>query len=184
MKIQNIKQIVQQNVYLKILMGIIATSLLMMVMKIFVVEPWIGRKIEAKFSEKNKDYILEINKVHLSILTSAIELDSIKIHSKPEYGDNRDLNGNITSIKIAGISLVKYLFKNNIDIREITISNSSIKGKIHFPEKTKPPTISMLNIRIDSIRFDKIDLAIENTTNAATCRRFLPFYFYQPFSIV
>lgn len=156
----------QQNVYLKILVGIIVAVVLITCMTVFFIEPWIGRKIEAKFTEKYKDYILEIDKVHLSMFTSAIELDSIKIYSKLEHEGNRDLNGKVASIKIAGISLAKFLFKNNIDIREITISNSSIKGKIPFPEKTKPPTISKSNIRIDSIRFDKIDLAIENTTNS------------------
>ena len=166
MGIQNIKQIVKQNVFLKILTGIIVTAVLIPFITIILLEPWIGRKIEAKFSEKNKDYILEIEKVHLSIFTSAIELDSIKIYSKLESGGNPDLNGNIASIKIAGISLSKFLFKKNIDIREITISNSSFKGKIPFPKKTKPPTISKSNIRIDSIRFDKINLAIESTTNS------------------
>ena len=166
MGIQNIKQIMKQKVYLKILMGIMVTAVLITFITIILLEPWIGRKIEAKFGEKYKDYSVEIDKVHLSIFTSTIELDSIKIFSKLESGGNPDLKGSIASIKIAGISLSKFLFKNNIDIRGITISNSSIKGKLPFPEKTKPPTISKTNIRIDSIRFDKIDLAIENTTNS------------------
>jgi len=151
---------------LKILAGIISTILLIIFITIVFVEPWIGKKIETKFSEKNEDYVLEIGKVHLSMFTSAIELDSIKIYSKLDNGNNRDLNGQIASIKIAGISLAKFLFKNNIDISEVTISNSIIKGKIPFPEKTRPPALSTSNIRIDSIRFNKIDLAIENTTNA------------------
>lgn len=140
---------------------------LFLLLKSVVVEPWIKKKIESKFNEKNKDYIVEIDKVHLTVITSSIELDSITISSKQDESVDRVLNGHISSIKLKGISLTKALFKKDIEINKVIISDADIKGKLPFPEKTKPPMISTLNIRIDSILFDKIELAIQNTTNAA-----------------
>lgn len=158
-------QIMKRNIYLKILLGIVAIVLLVKFITVVFIEPWVGKKIQTTFNEKYSDYIVEIDKVHISLFTSALELENLTIGSKLEHGGLRDFNGEIASIKFKGVSLVKFLFKNDIDIREIIISNSSIKGKMPFPEKSKPQKISTLNILIDSIRFDKIDVAIENTLN-------------------
>lgn len=156
----------KRKLFLKILLGIVILVVLLKFLTIVVVEPWVGKKLEAKFNEKIKNYIFKIDKVHISMITSGIELDSITIYSKLEHGGKRDLNGEIASIKFKGINLAKILLKNNIDISEVTISNSNIKGKIPFPEKTRPPKISSLNINIDHIIFDKTNLAIESTSTA------------------
>lgn len=156
----------ERNTYLKILIGIVAFVLLLFILKSLVIEPWIGNKIAAKFNEKNKDYIVEIDKVHLSIFPFGVEMDSITILSNQDSVVDRILNGQITSIKLIGISLSKALFKKDIEIGKVIISNTNIKGKIPFPENTRPPIISKLNIRIDSILFDNIELAIQNTSNA------------------
>jgi len=156
----------ERNTYPKILIGIVAFVVLLFILKSLVIEPWIGNKIAAKFNEKNKDYIVEIDKVHLSIFPYSVEMDSITIYARQDSVVDRILNGQITSIKIIGISLAKALFKKDIEISEVIISNTNIKGKIPFPENTRPPAISTLNIRIDSILFDNIDLAIQNTSNA------------------
>jgi hypothetical protein len=130
------------------------------------VEPWIGKKILAELNEENRDYLVEINKVHVLIIKSGLKLEGIKIYSKQEQGGNRDLKMEIESIKFKGFDLPKAIFRNDIYIREVTISNSSNKGKILFSGETIPPIVSPLNIRIGRILFDKIDLAIENTSNA------------------
>jgi hypothetical protein len=128
------------------------------------VEPWTGKKIQAALNEKIRDYMVEIDKVHILMITSGIELDSITICSKQEHGGDRDLNGEIASIKFKGINLAKAIFKNDIDISEVIISNSNIKGKIPFSREAIRPIVSPLNIRIDRILIDKIDLTMENTS--------------------
>ncbi|HZK95837.1 MAG TPA: hypothetical protein VFC67_16665 [Prolixibacteraceae bacterium] len=157
----------RKSIYLKIITGIVVFVVLLLIVTKVVVEPWIGNKIEAKFNEKSKDYVIEINKVHISVFTSSFELDSITLHAKEESGVDRVLNGQIASIKLKGISFWKALFKKDIAINKVIISNTAIRGKIPFPEEDKPPMISSLNIRIDSIRFDNIEFAIQNTLNAA-----------------
>lgn len=156
----------KRNTLLKILIGIVSFAVLLLFLKIVVVQPWIGNKIASKFNEKNKDYIVEIDKVHLSVFPYTVEIDSITIRSSKDSVVDRILNGQITSIKLIGISLTKALFKKDIEISEVIVSNTNIKGKIPFPENARPPVISTFNIQIDSILFDNIELAIQNTSNA------------------
>ena len=156
----------KRKLFFKILLGIVTLVLLIKFLTTVIVEPWIGKKIQATLNEKYSDYIVKMDKVHISMITSGIELENITIYSKQEHGGDRALNGEIASIKFKGINLMKATFKNDIDISEVTISNSNIKGKIPFPEKAGPPIVSPLNIRIENILFDKIDLAIENKSTA------------------
>ena len=130
------------------------------------VEPWVGKKIQKALYEKNLDYIVKIDKVHILIMLSGIELENITIRSNQENGNFTDLNGEIASIKFKGIKLVKAIFKKDIDISKVTISNSSITGKIPFPKKASPSIVLPLNIRIGSMLFDKINLSVENTSSA------------------
>ena len=140
--------------------------LLIKILLVVIIEPWVGKKIQVKLNEKNRGYLVEIDKVQILLIRSVLKLDSITIRSNQEDGEYRDLSGNIASIKFEGINIVKAIFKNDIDISEVTISNSSIKGKIPFSRKAPPPIVLPLNIRIGSILFDKINLSIGNTSTA------------------
>jgi len=156
----------KRNIYLRILAGAITFVLLVLYLELAIVEPWIRRKIETKFSEKIKDYNIEVEKVRISVFKSAIELDSIKIYSKQTLEEKPGLEGKIAFIKLKGINLLKLLFRNDIGIREVVISNTNMNGKLPFQKKAKEPTISTLNIRIDSLRIDTMDMAIGNTLNS------------------
>ena len=154
----------KQKLFLKILFGIGAFAILQMLLTNVLVEPWIGRKIQTSINESNKDFRVEIGKVYFSIWRSGLELKNITISTKPEMKGVGDLKGEIASIKFKGISLAKTIFKKDYDISEVTIFNSTIKGQIPFPEKASSPKISNLNIRIDSLFFDKTNLDVKNTT--------------------
>ncbi|MFA5329766.1 MAG: hypothetical protein WC384_18365 [Prolixibacteraceae bacterium] len=151
---------------LKIFIGIVGLALLSLIMMRVVVEPLILRKIQSAVNENNKDFNVKIGKVHLAILNSELELENITVSTKPEQNGIQDINGEVASIKLEGIHLVKAIFKNDIEISEVTVFNSSIKGSIPFPEKAMPPKISSINIRIDSLFLDKTNLKIKNTSTA------------------
>jgi len=151
---------------LKILLLIVSLVIMIKLLTIFFVEPWIGKKIEIKLNEESGNYQVKIDKVHILIISSGIELKNITISSKQEDIGNRELNGRIESIKFKGIKLAKAIFKKDICISEVTFSNSNIKGKIPFSGEAKPPIIAPLNIRISSILFDKTDLVIESISTA------------------
>jgi len=155
-----------RKIYLKILLGIVTFVLLIFFLSTVIIEPWIGKKIQSALNEKNKDYLFEIKKVHILMFRSGIELGNITICSKQEHAGTRDLKGEIASIKFKGFKLVKALFKKDIEIREVSISNISVKGKIQFSGKAKPPIVSPYNIQIGKILFDKINLLIGSTSSA------------------
>jgi len=152
--------------YLKILLGIVATVLMITFLTTLLVKPWIRKKIATTFNEKNSDYIVTIDMVKTSMIPSGIELEGIKIRSKKDYSGIIDLNGEIGSIKLKGINLAKAIFKKDINIRKIVISESSFTGKISFPRDTVIPMVLPLNMRIGILLFDKINLSVEYTANA------------------
>ena len=156
----------KSKIVLKFLAGIVAFVLLLMFLMAVIVEPLVREKIQTSFNKNSSDYLLKIDKVHISIIHSGIELENIILSSKHVHGDIPDLTGEIASVNFKGIKLVKALFKNEFDIREVTIFNSRIKGKISFPKKANPPKISSLNVRIDSLFFDKLVVEIKDSATA------------------
>jgi len=156
------------NFFLRIIFGILTFALLLLFLTKVVFEPWIGRKIQTAINERNSDYILEIGKVHLSIWSSGFELENITIRTNPDRKGIGQLKGEVGSIRFEDIQLWKAIFKKDIVIRQVTIFNTSIKGQIPFPEKERPPKVSTLNIRIDSVFFDNTNAQIGNTLTAQT----------------
>ena len=151
---------------LKIFIGMTVLVLLSQITIKFIVEPLILKKIQSSFNENNKDFNIKIGKVHLSILNSKLELENLVLRTNHEQNGIQAIKGEVASIRLKGIHLVKAIFKNDIEISEVTVFNSSIKGSIPFPEKSMQPKISSLNIRIDSLFFDKMNLKIKNTSTA------------------
>jgi hypothetical protein len=151
---------------LKIFIGIVGLVLLSVITIRVVVEPLILRKIQSAVNENSKDFNLKIGKVHLSILNSELELKNITLSAKPEQIGIQDINGEVASIRLEGIHLFKAIFKNDIEISEVTVFNSSLSLCIPFPEKVRPPKFSSLNIRIDSLFLDKTNLKIKSTSTA------------------
>jgi len=157
---------VAYKLVLKIFIGIVGLVLLSVITIRVVVEPLILRKIQSAINENNKNFNVKIGKVHFSIFSSELELENIAVSTKPEQLGIRDLNGEIASIRIEGINLSKAIFKRDFEIKTVTILNCNINGRIPFQEKAKPPKISPLNIRIDSLFLDKTNLKIKNTSTA------------------
>jgi len=130
---------------------------------ITIVEPWAEKKIQAALNKQNSDYVVKIEQVHISVFLGSIDLESIKIYSKQDTGINHELHGEIAGIKIAGISRWKALFRNDLDIREIFISDPKISSTLPPPtQEKKPPIVSPVNVRIGKIHVENLDLAIKN----------------------
>ena len=128
-----------------------------------MIEPWIGRKIQKTINKSSKDFFIEIGKTHISIFRSELELENISISSKTEQQGIPELKGEIESIKIEGIHIIKAIFKKEFEIKEITIFKSRLKGKIPFHKKEKRAKISPYNVTIDSLFFDQTNLDIRDS---------------------
>ena len=125
-------------------------------------EPWAAKKIQAAFNKSSDKYHLEIGKVNISIIKSGIELENITLSPKPQNDSLTDFKGEIASVKFKGVKLFKALFKNDIDVSEVNIFNSRFAGKFPFQEKPGPAKVSPLNIRIDSVVFDRLVVDIKD----------------------
>lgn len=130
---------------------------------ITMIEPWAEQKIQAALNKENSDYVVELEKVHISVFLGSIDLEGIKVYSKQDTGINHKLQGQIAWIKLAGISRLKALFKNDFDIQDIFISDTKINGTLPPPtEEKKPPIVSPVNVRIGKIHVDNLDLTVKN----------------------
>jgi len=157
-----------KNNYLKLLLWICLPILLAIFITATVIKHSVRNKIEAMITEKNSAYNLAIDKIDISFLSRGISLERIKIVSDKDSGGMLDLNGEIASMEIKGVKLVKAIFKKEISIRNITVSDSYFKGKISSSGKAGKPIVLPLNIKIDNIVFDKINLSVETDSSAAS----------------
>ncbi len=159
-------QIMKKRIFLKILVGAVSLMLVIKLLTTIFIEPWLGGRIRSELNGEGRNYIVEIDKVHILIFKSGIELEGIVLYSK--HGDP-DLNGEMESVKLKGIKLFKAILKHDIRIRTVTISNSSLVGRIPFLKDTIPPLVSPVSLRITNLIFNKIDLEIGNLLNAQSC---------------
>ena len=95
-------------------MGIVAFAVVVVLLTKVIVEPWIGKKIQASLNENSGAYQIKIEKVHVTIFRSGVELENITLHSNPEIEGQSGLTGEIESVKFKGIHLLKALFKKTI----------------------------------------------------------------------
>jgi len=159
----------KRKIYLRIFIGIIAFVLLVLLLTKVVVEPWIGKKIQTSLDENSGAYLVKIEKVHVSIFRSGIEFENITLHSKQENERQPGLNGEIESVKIKGIHLLKALFRKDYHVREVDIFNSRFIGKVALQKQEKkagPTKVSPVNIRIENLFFDKMFIDVKDTTTA------------------
>jgi hypothetical protein len=145
----------KKKIFLKILVGTIALVLLIKLLTTIFFEPWLGRIIDAELNKENRDFNVEIDKLHILIIKSEIEMEGVTIYSKQVHDGDHDLKAEIEFVKFKGINLAKVIFRHDIHIGSVTISNSIIKGKIPFSGETIPPIVSPLKIGIGRILFDK-----------------------------
>lgn len=159
----------KRKIVLRILFGIIAIALLVLFLTKVFVEPWIGNKIQTSLDENANDYLVKIEKVHVSILRSGVEFENITLYSKTENGEQPRLTGEIESVKFKGIHLLKALFRKDYHVREVDIFNSRITGKVELQKKQKksgPAKILPVNIRIENLFFDKMFIDVKDTATA------------------
>jgi hypothetical protein len=160
----------KKKMYLKIVFGIITFMIIMKIITIFFVERLIAEKLISSLCEKNKNYKLNISRVHVLFISRGMEIEGITIKSVPESGSDHDLNGEIESIGFKGLSLTKAIFSKKIDVRKVTIINSGISGKIPAPEGKIGSIVIPVNMHIGILLFDKINLSLEK---AGTSQSFL-----------
>ena len=151
---------------------IIIGSLLFVLMLFFIskalFEPWLIRKIEDTFNSRSEKYLIKIDKAHISVFKSRIEIDKIAISTKQAIGDSSDLQGEIIAISINQVKIVKALLNRDIQIGSVKIGNCDLKGKNLFSSNKGRPIISGINLKIDSLVLNKVNILIESNLKSNT----------------
>ena len=93
----------------KIIIGSILVVLMLFIITKALFEPLLIRKIEDTFNTRSEKYLIQIKKVHISIFASKIEIDQIEISSKQAKRDSSDLQGEISSISLNQVKIIKAL---------------------------------------------------------------------------
>ncbi|MDP2235414.1 MAG: hypothetical protein Q8J88_03170 [Bacteroidales bacterium] len=158
----------KRNKLLKILVGIVAFFLLLILIAVIFIEPWTVKKIESAFNKNADKFHMEIENVKISLIKSGITLNNVTIVSKLQNDSLTNLKAEIAAIEFKGIKLFKAMFKNDVEVREVNIFNSHVAGKFPFKGKAGPAKVSPLNIRIKNLVFDRlvIDIKDEVTSQA------------------
>jgi hypothetical protein len=128
--------------------------------------PWLAKKSEAVMNKNNHNIIISIGKVHVSLISSVIEFDSIKIDPRSNNGNELYLKGLIGTVRIKGFNILKFVLNKKINLKSVTISNTNLKGIIPFTKETKSPLIIPGNIAINSLVFDEADLYFSSASNS------------------
>jgi hypothetical protein len=153
---------------LKTVSGIVITVLLIALLTTLFVKPWAGKKILAALNKENSDYSVTVDKVSTSLIPSGIELEGITIGTKTDYRGVIDLKGEIGSVRLRGIRLIKAIFRKDVNIRKIVISESNFTVKISSPRDSVSPIVLPLNMRIGTVIFNEINLLVENSASSAS----------------
>lgn len=157
---------VKRKTVMKMIAWTIALVVILLVITILFVDPWIRKKIHAALNEGNGKYLVEIKSAHVPVFRFGLELETIVIHTKPEYLSDGELYLEIASVKIKGINLTKVLFKGDYSVREVTISG--LRGVVPVSEDSIQPLISAMNLRFEKIGVDGINLKIVNKASTAS----------------
>jgi hypothetical protein len=163
-------QFMRRKSLLIICSGILALIILIMLITPVVVESWAKNKIQSKFRDKVQDYRLDIGNVDVSIINSGVEIKNITLTTKLKKDGIPALKVEIASFQLKGVKLMKALFRNDIEVGEVVISNSNITGKIPSRQKAPIAWVSPLNISIGHVIFDTIFLDIKSDSTAQAFR--------------
>ncbi|MFA6126811.1 MAG: hypothetical protein WC699_05865 [Bacteroidales bacterium] len=145
--------------YLRPALGIAVLLVLIKVSINLIAEPWAGRKMEKAVNGRGGNFNVEIGAVHFRIFKSGIDLEKVTIHSNQEPITGRNFHGEIASVRFNAISLLRLIFKNDVNVGEVIISDVRLTGEIPPPRKSAP-MLAPSPIKIGSIQFDKINLAL------------------------
>src|SRR5690349_1522518 len=95
---------------LKFLSGVVAVILLLIAFLFLFIEPWMEKKILSAINNIDSDYVITVKGIDVMFFPPGVEWDGVRITSKGKYG----MDAEFQSIKFKGVSLMKFIFKNDL----------------------------------------------------------------------
>jgi hypothetical protein len=152
----------------KILVGVLAAALLILFLISGLTRYWVRKKIETALIQNSSDYSVTIDKIKISFILTTIDLEGLLIQTKKDHSEALDIKGEIGSIKIKGIKPGKAIFKKEADIRNLSVSEVNLKGRLSSLRDSIIALVIPINVRIGIVHLDRINLSFENIDNAAS----------------
>jgi hypothetical protein len=137
---------------------ILIAALILKGIEVYIIEPWIKREIKNSFSQFNP----EIEKVNLSLFKAGLALEGITITRKYSKENKIIFIGELESINLIGVKLLRYLFNGEIYIEEITAIRSHITARVPFRDENGQGMLSPFNLGIKKINLDGLNFKIED----------------------
>ena len=146
----------------------LASALLILFFITGLAKFWIRKKVETALIQNSSNHSITIEKIKISFILSTIELEGLLIQTKKEHSEVIGINGEIGSIKFAGIKPGKAIFRKDADIRKLSVSDVNIKGRLSSLRDSVIVLVIPLNVRIGIVHFDRTNISFENMDNAAS----------------
>lgn len=154
--------IMKKKLLLKIFVWVITLVFFVKLLTVILFEPWLGGIVVAELNKENRNYIVEIKKLHILIFQSGLEIEGVSISSKQLIGDAHDFKAEIETVKLEDIKIAKAILRHDIYLGAVTISNSTINGNIPFSGGKMPSIVSPVKIGIGRLLFENLNMEIKN----------------------
>jgi len=147
---------------------VLASALLILFFITGLAKYWVRKKIETALIQNSSDYSVTIDKIKISFILTTIDLEGILIQTKKDHSETLEIKGEIGSIKLKGIKPGKAIFKKEADIRNLSVSEVNLKGRLSSLRDSIIALVIPINVRIGIVHLDRINLSFENMYNAAS----------------
>jgi hypothetical protein len=150
---------------LKITAIITSIFLLIILLTSIFIGPLVEKRIETKLNERNLNCNFDIERVNIRVFSSGIELMGISVSPKDTGAGKPGIDLLISSVKITGLNIVKAIFRKEISIREVSVSESSLAGTLRKAKKPGYSFVSPFNITIGRLLLDRTDIALKDSSS-------------------
>jgi len=117
-----------------------------------------------------RDFEVKIEKVKFSLLPSTLDILNVSFKNSSQDSTQKQLEGNIQTIKFKGISLLNALFKRDIIVEDLQMSNCNILGEYPKADSLNKAILTKLNIQINRVFLDSINLEIFEKSNSRSLK--------------
>jgi len=136
---------------------ILAIVMLVFLAVVFLLEPWVLKKIRAAVAEQDQYEVL-VSDVAISIFKRSLAVQAISVRSVEPGTGGGDVSAEISSVELLGLNLRNAIFNNNFEINEVRITG--LKGSLVLPEDTVKPMLAPGHLHIHKFSFAVSDFEI------------------------
>jgi hypothetical protein len=149
----------------KLILAGISTALflsLVIIGFVVLVIPSMEKKILSELTKERPRVKTEIGRVSLSLFPLTVLIEDVKVLVNSISNTEILAFGEIKTVRIGGISIMRYVFSKSVTIREIELSGGYITA-IKPPEKNRDSVLtSPLNVEIEKLMLNDVNVSVSD----------------------